>query len=227
MSSPQLHSKSPLSLHRRTSREDLSFTPSMLVRIPWSQKGLSQELSQSRHGQITCESTSLIFWYSLLLAGKGKQHLCPQHTRLFFICSKCSHLKPWFWLNSAFYNGAPTKIHCCLSTKLTKALCCQHSTSVPHWVPESYDKVKYHHSRHCPNTQEMTFPGPTRFIFQACLCTNFLGELKISLLIRREKRWWTLTFSPFQHKSGCADAVQLSRPISAFQGSLHLHLISC
>lgn len=51
-------------------------------------------------------------------------------------------------------------------------------------VPEGYDKVRYHYSRHCPNTQEMTFLGPTRFIF---FCTNFLSELKISLLIRRQR----------------------------------------
>lgn len=104
-------------MHRRMSREDQSFTLCMLARIPWSQKGLLEELSWSRHEQITCKSTSLSFWYSLLLAGKQKQHFCPQHTQLFFICSKCSHLKPWFWLNSAFYNGAPTKIHCYLSSQ--------------------------------------------------------------------------------------------------------------
>lgn len=97
----------------------------------------------------------------------------------------------------------------------------RYSMSVPHSIPEGYSKVKYHHNRHCPNTQEMTFPGPTRFIFQACFCTNFLGKLKINLLIRRgrnaREHWPSLlsnTRLAAQAPCSSAAAFQLSKGLS-------------
>lgn len=82
--------------------------------------------------------------------------------------------------------------------------------SVPHSVPEGYDKVKHHHSRHCPKHSGNDISWPNKVYLQACFCTNFLVELKISLLIRRERS--TSEHCPsLQHKTGCTDAVRLSK----------------
>lgn len=83
--------------------------------------------------------------------------------------------------------------------------------SVPHSVPEGYDKVKYHHSRHCPKYSGNDISRPNKVYLQACFCTNFLVELKISLLIRRERS--TSEHWPLQHKTGCTDAMQLSKAL--------------
>lgn len=128
-------------------------------------------------------------------------------------------LETLFLINSTFYKGATTRNHCYLSSQQNKTkksfmpslfnVCTQYTAA----VPEGHDKVRYHYSRYCPNTQEMTFPGPTRFIFQACFCTNFLGELKIRLLIRRERNayehWPSLLPNTRLPAQTCHAALQL------------------